>query len=431
MIYALIAAPSFLAKGKHKEGWRERCGVLPNSVQERLRGKRVLWLHAVSVGEVRLACRLIEQVRPVLQNEGSERTEILLTTTTTSGKRVAQDTLGALGNVVYFPFDWSPALNRFLTTVKPSVTVLFETEIWPNLLFKLKQQGIPALIVNGRISDKAFRRYRLIASVFKRTMNRITLCLAQSEEHRQRFIRLGLSAEKVHVTGNMKFDLECPSPSRQIQAALEKFRQDSNTVVLLGASTHSGEEEILLEVYQQLRQEASGLRLVLAPRHLERLAEVESIIRSKGFSALRLSILMDGSVNGSAALSGQDALAGPILVIDKWGVLNQTYACADLIYVGGSLVPIGGHNLAEAAIAGKPVFHGPRMNNFRDMEEEFSHRGARILVDDAASLKHQVLKLIQHPQDRIDLGKKAKQVVLENRGATEKNIKEILECFSN
>jgi len=412
--YAALYAPVFVAKGKHREGMDERRGFVPEEIRERLKDKNVLWIHAVSVGEVRLAARLIR-----LFGEKEPCAAVVLTTITASGKRVARDLCGDRAEVLYLPFDWSPAVRRFLDAVRPRVAVFLETEIWPNVLEALWRGRVPAVWANARISDRSLRLYRWAAPFLKTTLERITVCLAQSVEHCRRFSAIGLSAEKIRVTGNMKFDLELPEPRGEFLEPMENFRRSGGPVVL-GASTHAGEDAVILDAVRSLRRSHAQARLVLAPRHLERLEEVERCVRHCGEEPLRLS-----DARGTGVLSGRN-----VLVVDAWGILNQLYAYADAVVMGGSFVNHGGHNIAEAAVAGRPVIHGPHMENFKDMQEEFRREDAAVAVSDAQGLAAALERLFEDKDFGRNLGDKAKSVVLKNRGATARNVEEIEKWFS-
>lgn len=409
LIYGLVTLPVLAAKKKLREGFRERRGHLPSGAAERLRGKKVLWVHAVSVGEARLALRLIERFR-----RRSPGSAVVLTTTTASSQKIAREAEREDLVVTFCPFDLSWMTRRFIRSVRPSAIVILETEVWPNLLRLAEADAVPVLIVNGRISDRAYPVYRRWLGWVRPSFARITRCLAQSEEHARRFRDLGVPADRVRVTGNMKFDLQEPSPAEEIVRALTVFRADSKSV-LLAASTHPGEEELLLDAYRAMRAHVPDLKLAVAPRHLERLAAVEEMIRLRGLKCAKIS-----------DLERRYAENVEVLLVDVWGVLNQVYSLVDAVFVGGSLVPVGGHNLAEPAVAGRPVLYGPWMQNFRDMEEEFRSAGAGVPVADARELERRAIELFQDPSLRRQLAEKSRSVVTANAGATEHNLEEIL-----
>jgi 3-deoxy-D-manno-octulosonic-acid transferase len=364
------------------------------------------------VGEVRLAIRLIERIRA--QRPGLP---VVLTTTTVSSQQIARDAVETSVMVTYFPFDLSWMMRRFLDTAQPRAIAVLETEIWPNLLRLSSQRGIPVLIVNGRISDKAYPIYRGWNRALRPVFGRITRCLTQSAEHAARFTALGVSTDRVRVTGNMKFDLEAPTQTELIRQVMTAFRGNSQAV-FLAASTHAGEEGEILKAFVGIRTQVPGAKLVLAPRHLERLPEVEESIRQTGLKCAKIS-----------PSSHTDAESS-VLVVDAWGILNQLYALADVVFIGGSLVPAGGHNLAEAAVAGRPILYGPWMQNFKDMEQEFSKANAGIKVRDAAELERRVVELFKDEAMRRSFAERSRAVVAQNAGATDTNAEEILKCFT-
>jgi 3-deoxy-D-manno-octulosonic-acid transferase len=415
-LYGLFALPVFVAKGKHREGWGERWGRVPAETAARLRGRDVFWVHGVSVGEARLACHLVSRIRRRLPGM-----TVLVTTTTASGRQVARKHLAPEDEVLFMPFDLSFAVRRFLTAVKPRAVVVMETEIWPNLLRELERREIPVLIANGRISASAFRRYRPVRWAIAGSLRRVRLILAQSREHRERFLALGADPGRVRAAGNMKFDLEgAAAPSDAAAALGERLRAEPDTPVLLASSTHPGEDETLLEAYARLKGRHPRLKLVLAPRHLERIPSVEALTVRRNLPAVRLSRFL---AEPSRALA-------EIVLVDQWGVLNLLYPLADAVFVGGSLVPVGGHNLAEAAVHGRAVLCGPHMENFADMLEEFTKEGAVTVVRDACEIEERAAELLRDRGARDRLGAKARQTVLKNQGAAERAVEEILQCLA-
>lgn len=416
VIYAIAAAPFFIAKGKHKEGWNERWARFSPDLDARFRNKRVIWIHAVSAGEARLACHFASEMRPRVPDA-----HFLVTVTTASGKAIARQRLAPEDTVLYFPFDLSGVMKRFLDRTRPQAAVIMETEIWPNLLIQLKRRGIPAVIVNARISDGAFRRYRRAKLFLEPSFRSFRFCLAQSRQHADRFARLGVPQNRIRVTGNLKFDLENDSRAKRedLDAVFSRLKMEPDAALFFCSSTHAGEEEILLSVYLRLKGLYPDLRLVLIPRHTERLGSIESLIRKKGLSSVRLSEL----------LGGKRESMSEILLVDVWGVLHDIYPYADLVFMGGSLVPTGGHNIAEPAFAGRPVIYGPHMHNFVDMTDEFEKEGAVRKVRNEAELESAVRELLKDAGARNAMGQKARDVVLKNRGATKKSVESVSEAL--
>lgn len=413
LLYGLVTLPVLAAKGKLRGGFRERRGHLSAEHAARLKGKKTIWIHAVSVGEARLAVRLL---RELLEREPALAP--VLTTTTASAQKIAQEAAGNMAAVTYCPFDLSWMMGRFIDSVRPSAVVILETEVWPNLLREAEKRGIPVILVNARLSDRAYPVYRRWKFFVRPAFARITRCLAQSAEHARRFGEIGVPAGRIRVTGNMKFDLEAPALAESVRRAMTVFRADSKAL-LLAASTHPGEEEQVLGAFEAARTHVSSAKLAIAPRHLERLADVEEIIRRRGLKCAKIS-----------DLERHYASNVDVLLVDVWGILNQLYALADLVFVGGSLVPVGGHNLAEPAVAGCPVLYGPWMQNFKDMDEEFRAARAGVRVADARELEARVIELFQDSAARRQLAERSRAVVTANAGATDLNLKEILTCSS-
>ena len=337
-LYALLVLPFYLAKGKHKEGWEERWGNIPEDVLGRLRGKPVFWVHGVSVGEARLAAHLVRSIRHRIPGMA-----VLVTATTASGRKVARENLAPEDEALYFPFDFGFVTKRFLNAVKPRAAVFIETEIWPNMLTELHRRGIPSVIVNGRISNDALPRYRWIARALAPALRKITLCLAQSDDHRRRFLDLGMDPQNVRTVGNMKFDLDAGRSEEraELAAVFSRLKSAPAAKVFLCCSTHPGEEEQLLTAYARLKGLYPNLKLVLAPRHIERIASIEALVARRSLSVARL----------SRALASSGEFMDEILLVDVWGILRDIYRYADLVFMGGSLVPRGGHNIAEPAFA--------------------------------------------------------------------------------
>lgn len=414
LAYALAAAPLFIAKGKLKEGWSERWGRAPEDVRSRLRGKPVVWVHAVSVGETRLACHLLSRLRHRLPG-----TAFVLSTTTSSARKIAREALAPEDSLIFFPFDFSFAVRRMLDALAPRLVVIFETEIWPNFLGELRERRVPVIIANGRISNAAYGRYKKIAPFLRRGFESISLCLAQSETHRERFVRLGLAAERAKVSGNMKFDLQTArgSAREELARVFEELKSEPDAAVLVASSTHPGEEELVVAVYLRLKGVFPNLRLVIAPRHIERLGSIESLLARKSLSSVRLSALLEG---GRKSLS-------EILLVDVWGILSEIYPYADVVFVGGSLVPSGGHNIAEPASSARCVLYGPHMENFADMAEEFRKSGGGVEVRTADDMATKLMGLLRHPGERERLGRLAREVVLRNAGATDRVAEEIVQ----
>ncbi len=409
-IFALVYLPVFFVKGKFSRGFAERFGRVPAAAREKLAGRRTIWLHAVSVGEAALASRLASRLK-----EKNPGLAVLLTTTTATGRETAER-LAAADAVLYFPLDFRGAVRAFLETVRPIAAVMMETEIWPNVLWELRARRIPAFIVNGRLSDRAivpYRRFRKWVAPVLRLFDGIG---AQDERMRARFVGIGADAAKVRATGNLKFDATAPELSPSTKALCERSREKAGLLWIAG-STHEGEEAIVFEVQARLAAKFPELRLLVAPRHPDRLASVEKAAREFGLTTQRLSSV----AAGGPATDGRTAY-----LLDQMGVLASLYRAADAVFVGGSLVPVGGHNLVEPALFEKPVLFGPHMMNFSEMAAEFKNAGAAIQVADGADLERRLSEVLKDPGLKSRLGRAAREVVARHEGALQRNIETFL-----
>ncbi len=399
-VFSVFYLPSFILKGKWREGFGTRFGRIDAATRDRLRA-RIFWVHAVSVGEVVQAMRLINAVR-----DSMSEFKFLLTTTTATGREVALKLKGESDEVLYFPVDYRWSVRAFIRAVNPEALVLLETEIWPNLILELSDRGVPVFIVNGRISEKAIGKYRSIRRFLAPILNRLSAIAVQDETMKERFLELGADVSVVKVTGNMKFDWLPTAVNDPVYAKIESFRAGADFFWMAG-STHAGEEELLLRVYNILLRRYPKQRLLIAPRHLTRVESILQEAAKKGFKVIKISE-WDGSQTG-------------VLLLDKMGLLAGAYAYADAVFVGGSLAPFGGHNLVEPAYFEKPILFGPHMNNFRSMSQDFLRASAAIQVENAEALEGELVSLADNPAERKRLGSRAKTLILTHQGATERN----------
>ena len=408
--YAAALAPRLLYQaarhGKYVGTLRERWGYLPASVNPA--GAPSIWIHAVSVGEV-LATRALV---PALRERYPEH-RLLLSTTTQTGRSVARD-LAALDGVFYFPVDLASVVGRVLDQVRPTLLVMVDTELWPNLLAQCARRGISTLLVNGRISDRSYPRYRLIRPFFRRVLANLSLCCAQSEESGRRLVALGVPEDRVIVTGNLKFDtLPVPVPDAAWipKGVLRVFRVSTGRTVVMAASTHAGEESFVLDAFARIRQRDPTALLVLAPRHPERFSDVVALSTGRGLATIRRSAL---------PLDGEPRAA--VVVLDTVGELATLLQIATVVFLGGSLVPTGGHNLLEPAAWGKPVVFGPHMQNFAELSELFLANRAARQIGSADDLEPVLAELLGDPVQRAALGAAARALVDANRGATDRTL---------
>ncbi len=417
---AMALVPWYLLRrfcgGKNRQGLRERFGWYAPGRLEVLQGRPVLWLHAVSVGETRAAVSLIRGLKKSFPEHA-----LVLTNVTETGHAVAQD-IPEIDLCLFFPFDISWAVRRVLRQVRPDIVVIVETEIWPNLVRCSQQAGIPLVLVNGRISDRSFPRYRKVRRFLQPVLNRFACLCMQTEQDGQRILTLGALPERVSVTGNLKFDMSCDGiSSLTTESVRAAYGLPADSLVLVAGSTHPGEEELVLDAFVELRAQGVELCMVLAPRHPGRAHEVGQLLTLRGFNWVARTSL-DGS---TGALK-----AGDVLLVDTVGELLKLYAAADAVFVGGSLVPVGGHNVLEAALLKKPVLFGPHMENFREI--------ARLVVDAGAGkqirsteLTSELEAMLHDPETMQAMGLAGYNLLHQHAGATERTVSHIQRLLDN
>ncbi|MCX7599842.1 MAG: 3-deoxy-D-manno-octulosonic acid transferase [Armatimonadetes bacterium] len=398
-----------LIRHKGREGLKERLGFLPKSVIEVARGEDpVVWFHAVSVGEVAAAASILHEF-----SLREPHAAVVLSTTTSTGRQMAARCTEVQG-MFYFPFDLVPIPERVLETLRPAMLVLVEGELWPNLLAAARRREISVAVVNARFSDRAFARARLVRPLYRWVLRSVDLICAQSEQDAERYRTLGADPTRVHVTGNTKFDERFPevSPAEAAHLKLE-FGFPPEAPLLVAGSTHPGEDEVILEAFSHLRAGHPDLELVLAPRHPERADSIHESVEHYGFAVYRRSHAQAGQP--------QPEPAGPqarVAILDTIGELARVYAMATVVFVGGSLVPKGGHNILQPLAQGKPVLTGPYMHNFRDVFDLALRAKAVWVVKDAAELADAVEVLLRSPDELAAWRERGLQMIAEQRGAS-------------
>ncbi|WP_051205896.1 lipid IV(A) 3-deoxy-D-manno-octulosonic acid transferase [Oceanospirillum maris] len=386
----------------------ERLGSVPS-----LPIKPVIWLHAASVGEVVAAAPLIDRL--VLHYS---QHQLVVTTMTATGARQARKILKGKGVQLMVPVDLPWVANRFLDSLKPDIAIFMETEIWPNLIHGCYEREIPFVIANGRLSEKSHRSYQKFRKVVQEALAGVYAVAAKSKQDAQRFIELGAPSDKVSITGSIKFDIN-PSPELLEEGMALKSEWFGDRPVWVAGSTHAGEDERLLEAHRLLLEEHSDAVLILVPRHPQRFDAVALLIEDQGFNFKRRS------------RSENFELSDSVFLADTMGELMLMYAASDIAFVGGSLMPIGGHNLLEPASLGKPVLSGDHLFNFADVAEMFDQHKALIRCADPADIFSQLRPLVELPDLRRDLGEKALAVVESNRGALDKQFAMIERALSS
>ena len=405
LLLSILYLPAYLFKGKLNRGVKERFGC---AVKGRVFDAPI-WVHAVSVGEAVVAKGLIAALR-----KAYPRKQFVISTVTATGNAIARTFAQEQDFVTYLPFDFSFSVNRVVSRIKPALVVIIETEIWPNFITCLKEKKIPVAVVNARISDKSFRGYKASAFMMGRIFKQVDLFCARARTDAEKLSALGVAAERIRVTGNMKFDISAPAEVSKVQNPyLAQLGITSLQRLIVAGSTHPQEEEVVLEAYRRVRRLRPESVLLLAPRHPERASEVARIVQSYDFTPVRISQLKDSSVGGESQV---------VFILDTIGQLMTFYALADIVFVGGSLVAKGGHNILEPAVLGKPIIFGPSMSNFQDIADLFLFRKAAVLVYSAEELQERINYLLNNELYAKELSDSARKLVLENQGATEKTL---------
>lgn len=419
LIFVLAQLPFYIIRRKFHSGFLIRLGFSLGAIGRILGGRRPIWIHAVSVGEVQAVKLLIERLRSQYPDK-----PILISTVTATGNKIAKEISGKDTIVFYLPLDFSFIVRKVVGIINPCLFVIAETEIWPNLINCLHKRNIPIVTVNGRISDGSFYGYGLIRFLLKNILNKINVFCVQTKTDASRLVALGLNEKRVAITGNMKFD-NADYLSKKSQEEADRYKtllklkpQDK---ILVAASTHKGEEELILDIYKNIYKDFPQVKLLLAPRHPERAKEISELILLKGrhYQSVFISNIASYSMN---------SILEPIFILDIMGTLNYFYGLADIVFVGGSLIKKGGHNILEPASFAKPIIFGPFMFNFRDIAKLFLLNKAAISVRNKTELKEGVEFLLLNPKEAAALGNRAKELVFNNRGATERNL-EIIKKF--
>jgi 3-deoxy-D-manno-octulosonic-acid transferase len=361
-----------------------------------------LWVHAVSVGEVQAAVALIRAILAEVPD-----LQVVITTVTPTGAQRARELLGAGVRHCYLPYDLPGAVRRFLDRIQPKVAIILETEIWPTLYGALGRRGIPLVMASARVSERSVNRYRRMASLFRETFSRGILIGAQSAADAERFRAIGAAPERVVVTGNVKFDMEIAQSA--IDAGHDfRRRSAADRPVWIAGSTHEGEESAALDAHAAIRARHPGALLILVPRHPQRFEAVRGLLRRRGQAFAQRS-------------SGQSpGREHDVLLVDTLGELQMFYAAADVAFVGGSLVPIGGHNLLEPAVLGLPVLSGPHTHNAPEIAERLRESGALAIVGDAGDLAQRVAGYFEDPARARADGAKGRGTVAQSRGAVDR-----------
>ncbi|HIJ53868.1 MAG TPA: 3-deoxy-D-manno-octulosonic acid transferase [Planctomycetes bacterium] len=448
LLAALAYSPIIIYRAirhkRYRTGWAQRFGKITRKDRAL---KKCIWLHAVSVGEVNAARTIIEELEIRFPDF-----EIVISTTTDTGFARANALFGENLHVFYFPFDLSWVMRRAFHKIRPAICLLMEQEVWPNFVHLAQQLEVPVVVVNGRISDKSFARYKKVKTIAKMIWQKVTLVLAQTDEYAQRFITIGAPAEKVIVTGSLKYDtaqtedkvegadalaaqldISCHcEPEQSEGVAISKPTEEIASVAPLprndaiegerlwvAGATGPGEEKIILDVFTNLtaQQQFNNLRLVIVPRKPERFDEVAQLIEDAGFDFVRYSTIK----NTDAECPEKT----PVILGDTMGDLRKFYSLATIIFVGRSLVPMGGSDMMEAAALGKCTLFGPHAFNFRQTVDALIEDEGAIMVKDEQELLQTMQKCLSEPDFAQKIARSGRQVIRKNQGATTKTIEQI------
>lgn len=390
----------------------ERFGRIPATELAKIGQRPVIWLHAVSVGETIAARPLLKALRSRYPDHA-----ILVSNTTETGRAITA-TFPEKDLCLYFPFDFLPAVRNTLNSIRPAVIIIMETEIWPNFTREAAKRNIPVILANGRISDRSFSRYQQFSWFFRHPLQLFSCLCMQTDTDRKRIIAIGAPPERTLASGNLKYDI----PFRQVptdeQAALkERYAIPGDLIIICAGSTHSGEEEHVLAAYRELLTTCDNLFLVLVPRHPERADVVAGLLETN-----RLPYRRRTTLNGS---NSERFHSGEVLLVDTIGEMMGLYALSDMVFVGGSLVPTGGHNLLEPASVGVPTIFGPNMTNFREIAALVLQYRAGVQIGTPADLAVVCRTLIEDRDQRHSLGQNGLRMMRENGGATERHLEAI------
>ncbi len=418
-VLLIATIPYYLVRSLFSKRFRsalpQRLGFFQSSSFE-----KPIWVHAASVGEVFCSIPLLRRIKKELPDA-----KIVLTTMTFTGNETAKVHAPEADQILFVPIDHPLIIRRTVEKIQPCLLLIAETELWPNLLNAFGKRGIPVILFNGRISQKSFRRYLFFKFFFEECLKYISLFLMQTEEDRKRVVAIGAEFQKTEVVGNLKFDQTFPSFTHEASSKMaESLGLRGEKKILIAGSTHSGEEEILVSLYKELKKIEPDLLLLLAPRHLERLDEVERILRKEAISWLRKTSFPRG-------LDRSDQESPQVILLDTMGELTSIYSLGTLVFVGGSLARIGGHNPLEPLLFRKCVLFGPYMFNFLEISSRLIEAGGAIQVAGEEELFSQLRRLLSDERAREEVGEKGYQFLRKHQGSTERMFEEIRPFLKN
>lgn len=418
IIYWIGLIPVIIYRLTFEQGFYERtkqsAGFMPEALMKKIEGRRAIWLHAASVGEIVATSPIAKEIK----REFPEAV-VIVSVVTATGHDMAERIIPEADGIIYFPLDLTFLTRRILRIVKPITILIVETEIWPNFLHIAQEEKIPVMMVNGRISDRSMRRYLFVKGFMKDMLQSIQIFCMQSAGDAKYIKLLGAPEDRIRVTGNTKYDqtYATVTPTER-QELLNEFGFGHNHPIIVAGSTHRGEEDAIFTAFKEVLKEAPGARLLIAPREIMRGGEVKNLSEGYGLRAICRSVMKE-PVHEEI----------PVVVLDTIGELGRLYSLGDIIFVGGSLVRTGGHNILEPAAHGKPIIVGPNMFNFKEIYALLSSRHACLMVQDTKDLTRTILKLCHDKALRQEMSDNCLRLMAENKGATKRNLVEVRKLF--
>ena len=394
------------------QGLSQRIGLYSDKIVKSISGSPRIWIHAVSVGEVSVAIAIIESLVSLMPD-----CAIVLSTTTRSGqdfarKKLRADKFCSKTTCIYAPVDFIVSVRKALSVIKPDAMIFLETEIWPNWIIEAHKMGIKTAIVNGRISVRTIKKYLKVRSLTKEVLKHIDVFSMISEADAQRIRMIGAPAKRIEINGNAKYDLLPNQAEQDIKTKIKRlYNLNGDEPVFIAGSTRNPEEKIIIDVYRKIVQSVPETLLFIAPRHVKRVHQIQDLVKINGFSCqLRTDLDKKGCQRTES-----------VIIMDTIGELQAIYSIASIVFCGGSLTPLGGQNILEPAVWGKPVFYGPSMEDFLDAKELLEKTGGGIQVKDGSELAERAIYYLTHPDQADIIGKSAKKAVISNKGSAAKH----------
>ncbi len=414
LLTGALVAPLFSAiwgysrvTGHYGDHLKERLGFFPQRAIRRLSGSPRIWIHAVSLGEVKVGAALIDALRELIPG-----CSFLLSTTTPHGRKSARETFGEEIPVVYAPVDFAGSVRKALSTVRPDVMVFLETEIWPAWLFEAHRMGIRTVLINGRISPRSIDGYLRLKPFFRNVLKNFDAFSMILADDADRIKAMGAEPHKIEINGNAKYDLLANSADPAMETEIRRiYNLSPGQKVFVAGSTREGEEEMVLDAYDRIREKFPDMILIIAPRHVERSREIGSLVKKRGLD-YQFRTRFDHGISSRTS---------SVVIIDTFGELFKVYSAATIVFCGASLVPLGGQNPLEPAVWGKVVFYGPSMEDFLDAKALLEAEKAGVLVSDAKTMAEKVIWFLGHPDDLMAYGQRARKAVLKNQKAAQKH----------